>query len=191
MRKFEARDLKEVRLLLGYSVMEQLAAANSFLYTNPFMIVGWLGLASTMITFMSWWPKVDGPAWTWLMPLPALASCAVPLLFAVDWFNRAYFEHLTRQVLAREDTMSIPSYYSSAPGSGFWVLIYKKNPIGLVAVDTYQPESGLKSIEELLGRVPPPTEPTIALVRHFHMDAPYRPTFIQNDLLAHGLSKAF
>ncbi|KZO97448.1 hypothetical protein CALVIDRAFT_526626 [Calocera viscosa TUFC12733] len=101
----------------------------------------------------------------------------------------------------------------------------------------YQPESGLKSIEELvkeaeeeqaeqaekeeikekgkeqkgkkgrkdsngeeekkkldptkLARVPPPTEPTIALVRHFHMDAPYRPPLIQNDLLSHGVSKAF
>ncbi|KZT55389.1 hypothetical protein CALCODRAFT_472331 [Calocera cornea HHB12733] len=198
MRKFEPRDLKEVRLLLGYSIMEQLAAANTLLYTNPFVIVAWLALSSVMIGLMDWWPDPSGPAWTWLMPLPALASCAVPFLFAIDWLNRAYFEDLTRRVLAQEDTVDIPAYYSRAPGSGFWVLIYKGNPIGLVAKDAKgkkgkdgKKDDGKKLDHSRIAHPPAPTAPTVALVRHFHLDAPYRPTFIQNDLLAHGLSQAF
>ncbi|KZT55393.1 hypothetical protein CALCODRAFT_510176 [Calocera cornea HHB12733] len=52
-------------------------------------------------------------------------------------------------------------------------------------------DDGKKLDHSRITRPPAPTEPTIALVRHFHLDAPYCPTFIQNDLLAHGLSQAF
>ncbi|KZO92518.1 hypothetical protein CALVIDRAFT_567373 [Calocera viscosa TUFC12733] len=175
IRKFQPRDLKEVRLLLGTA--------------------SWSSLR---------------------LPTRFVQPCLLRAPHASSPRTRGHDVH--------------PFLLGAAPASVFWVVI-QKNLIGLVAVDTYQPESGLKSIEELvkeaeeeqaeqaeeskgkkekgrkdakgekeekkkldptkLGRVPPPTEPTIALVRHFHMDAPYPPTFIQNDLLAHGLSKAF
>ncbi|EJT97185.1 hypothetical protein DACRYDRAFT_25297 [Dacryopinax primogenitus] len=245
IRKFEQKDIKEVRLLLGYSTMEQLALANTLLYTNPFVIAAWLGLSSVMVTLMKWWPVVNGPLWTWLMPLPALASCAVPILFVIDWLNRAVFEHLTRLSLSREDTLDITSYYNnpSSPGTAFWVLIYKNNPIGVAATDAFKPTEELRGLDDILkeaeaevekehGKGPakkpaktkaekeaqkeehdkreaetrekvqnkiaslstaskPKQSSNCVYVRHFHLDAPYRATFIQNDLFAHALAHAF
>ncbi|KZT55387.1 hypothetical protein CALCODRAFT_484841 [Calocera cornea HHB12733] len=116
--------------------MEQPVAAKTVLRINPFVMVTCLALSSAIIALMDWCP-----VWTRLMPLPALAICAVPLPFAihlclppslaggggaapspahlltVGGLYPTYLEHFPRRILAQEDTVDISTYYSPAPGS--------------------------------------------------------------------------
>ena len=67
-------------LISGFS-----ASDGHAVYTNPLAIAIWLGLASVMIQLLGWWPGERFGWMEYLKPLPALASCAVPVMFLVDW----------------------------------------------------------------------------------------------------------
>jgi len=198
IRPFSASDLKEVRMLLGMSAMEQLAVANQRCYIHPLFLSIWVLVSCLFVQYMKWWPQWE-PRWTWLLPLPAFASSAAPFLFGIDWFNRPSFEAKLHRVLHQEDVLDIQRYYSHASGSGFFVLSFKKNPIGCVAVDTAKPQRDLRDTEDLVpgpdgtaNAVDIPKQPSsAALVRHFHLDAPYRRTGVASDLLAHAMNFAF
>ncbi|KZT52123.1 hypothetical protein CALCODRAFT_520907 [Calocera cornea HHB12733] len=51
-------------------------------------------------------------------------------------------------------------------------------------------DDGNKPDHSKIYRSPAPTEPTAALVRQLHLDPTYGSTFIQNELLTHGISQA-
>jgi len=189
-----------VQYVLGHCAMEQLGVANKQVYTSPFMLSIWVLLSAVFVQVMGWWPD---PARGWLgylSPVPSFGCFAVPLLFAVDWYNRPYFEKLLHDTLRQTDLVDIPSYYSSASGvpSAFWVLEKEGKIIGLIAVD------GSINAEQLhvptladLGPVSgkanaknakTPNSINSLFIRHFWVDEQYRQVLIQDDLLRHAIT---
>lgn len=65
-------------------------------------------------------------------------------------------------------------YYSQSPASGFWILEYGEQFIGLIALDANE-----------AGRTQG------AFIRHFYVEEAYRKTGIQDDLLNHAVKHAF
>ena len=56
-------------------------------YTNPVTISIWVLLSAIFVQYMKWWPASAEYGWvSYLRPLPALASMAVPIMFFVDWY---------------------------------------------------------------------------------------------------------
>lgn len=190
-------------MLLGMSVMEQLATANKQAYFNPVIIGSWITLSAIFVQIMNWYPKPDMGFLGYLAPLPAFASFAVPIMFGVDWLHRSYFEKQLKLQLTREDIVDIPSYYTRSSGSGFFVLSYKNVPIGCVAIDAATPDLETQGVD--LESKPEPDKKATkaskkaskrpdsdhAIIRHFHVDSPYRQTGVENDLIAHAVSHAF
>lgn len=104
IRLYEPRDDKLVRFAIGKANLSCLAVANStgmFLvdilfypllkfanvaYTNPLVLSVWIGLSCIFVQFMGWWPRpeVHGLL-SYLSPLPAFGSMAVPVMFMIDW----------------------------------------------------------------------------------------------------------
>ncbi|KDQ16879.1 hypothetical protein BOTBODRAFT_53545 [Botryobasidium botryosum FD-172 SS1] len=207
IRPFRASDLKEVRMLLGMSVMEQLASANKQAYFRPVVIGTWIALSAMFVQYMNWYPRTDVGILGYLAPLPAFASCAVPIMFGLDWLHRTYFEKQLKTLLTQEDTVDIPSFYTRSRGSGFFVLSYKNTPIGCVAIDAATPDSeitvvdlepksepdkkAVKDSPKKAKRKQPQLDAAHAVIRHFHVDSPYRQTGVENDLIAHAISHAF
>jgi len=199
IRLYEPADRKQVQYVLGLCAMEQLGVANKQVYTNPLMLSIWVFLSGIFVQFMGWWPDSDRGWLGYLSPVPAFGCFAVPLLFAVDWYNRPYFEQMLHDTLRQTDLVDIPSYYSSAFGvpSAFWTLEKEGRIIGLIAVD------GTINAEQLhvprLAELGPVSEKAnakntklsnsnSAFIRHFWVDEQYRQALIQDDLLRHAMS---
>lgn len=94
-------------------------------------------------------------------------------------FNRQDFEELTQEVLQHPDLQDIPRYYRD-PSSGFWILESGDKYVGLIAIDAMQPAKG--NSEEA---------PKTAVIRHFHVEEPYRRVKAQDDLLKFAIDYGF
>ena len=91
--------------------------------------------------------------------------------------NRPYFEDLTQEVIRHADVLNVQRYYSKPAASGFWLLEYGAEFVGLIAVDA--------SVQQQKNA------PKTALIRHFYVEEAYRRSNIQDDLLAHAINHAF
>lgn len=109
-------------------------------------------------------------------------------------------------MLSREDIVDIPSYYARSPGSGFFVLSFKNVPIGCIALDAATPDTDVPAVNLDIKQEPTDkkaakelkknkkatmVDSKHALIRHFHVDSPYRQTGVEDDLIAHALLLAF
>lgn len=92
---------------------------------------------------------------------------------------------MTQEILRRPDLADISKYYSHHPASGLWLLEYGKTFVGLIALDASQPsgKADKASKKEKL--------PKTAIIRHFHVEEPFRPSKIQDDLLKYAVDHAF
>ncbi|KAL7411726.1 hypothetical protein BDY24DRAFT_395821 [Mrakia frigida] len=145
IRPFRPSDLKQVQLLVGAGVMEQLAATNKLAYSNPTTILVWLALSFTFIHFMNWWPQPD--IWvSFFSPAFAFFLMAVPIMVAFEWQHRQYFEPLLRITLGLRDLNAIPEFYSLSPSSSFFVYSHRSAIIGCIAIDAARPGEELESI---------------------------------------------
>ncbi|KAF7347786.1 hypothetical protein MVEN_01536100 [Mycena venus] len=124
IRPIKDSDEKLVRFMVAKANMESLAAANrqgaflSFARKQP--------------------PNVLQPIIThcYLQPLPGFATIFVPLMFAIDWINRPYFENLTQDALRAPDMRgNIKEHYEKSPASGFFIVEYDEKFVGLIAID--------------------------------------------------------
>lgn len=96
--------------------------------------------------------------------------------------NRPSFEEQAQEVLRSSDLRNIPAYYSRDPGSGFWLLEYGDQFVGLIAVDASD-KPDKTSTSESKGKT--------VTIRHFYVDQTYRATNVQEDLLQHAVKHAF
>lgn len=183
IRRYEPSDEKLVRFFVGRGALEPLAVANRRGYVHPLFLGVWFALSTAMAQYLNWWPSQGHTVLKWLSPLPAFASMAVPLMFFIDWFNRNSVEDRAQVILRQRDAVDFAGYYSNAPGSDLWVLEYGKTFVGLVAID-----AGDRNGKEKSGTKQAATEATI---RHFYVDAPFRTTGIQDDLLAYAIRHTF
>jgi len=181
IRPYVTQDNKLVRFMIGKANFGVLGVANSRVYTNPIIIAIWFALSSILVQYMKWWPKPESGYFDLLRPLPAFASMAVPMMFLIDWINRPFFEDQAQEVLRSPDLRNISAYYSSNPGSGFWLLEYGDKFVGLIAIDASNKPD--KSTSEFKGKT--------ATIRHFYVDETYRTTNVQEDLLQHAVKHAF
>ena len=93
--------------------------------------------------------------------------------------NRPFFEDQAQEVLRSPDLRDISAYYSRDPGSGFWLLEYGDQFVGLIAVDA----SSKPNESESKGKT--------VTIRHFYVDEAYRVANVQEDLLQHAVNHAF
>jgi GNAT superfamily N-acetyltransferase len=79
----------------------------------------------------------------------------------------------------------ILAYYSYSPSSGFWILDYGNQFLGLIALDA--------SCDSVSTQFPSGSEAAskTAIIRHFYIDEVYRGSGIQADLLKHAVQSAF
>ncbi|KAF9481382.1 hypothetical protein BDN70DRAFT_876342 [Pholiota conissans] len=183
IRPYVEEDRKLALFMISKANFAGLATANNKTYTHPVTIAIWLALSSIFIQYMNWWPSGDFGWISYLKPFPALASLAVPVMFAVDWINRPYFEELTQEALRYGDLKDIKAYYSKNPASGFWLLELGDTFVGLIAVDASKPDVKPRKGEAV--------QPRTAVIRHFHVEENYRSSDIQNDLLEYAINHAF
>ena len=103
----------------------------------------------------------------------------------LTWFeriNRPYFEDQAQEVLRAPDLHDISAHYSRDPGSGFWLLQYGDEIIGLIAVDaSNKPDKSSASKSKGI----------TATIRHFYVSEEYRSANTQEDLLEHAVKHAF
>ncbi|KAH9946663.1 hypothetical protein B0H21DRAFT_693303 [Amylocystis lapponica] len=201
IRPYELKDLKMMRFIIGKAQMEPLAVANRKFYAHPWVLAVWVALSCIFVQLMNWWPKPEVLGFlSYLSPLPAFASVAVPLMFISDWLNRSEFEDRTQDVLRRTDLVDPKAYYSRSPSSGCWILEYDGNFVGLIAVD-----ASLDSMSDatVATNAPSPSKTksgkshdkkgtsSIAKIRHFYVEEAYRRVAFQKDLLRHAVTHAF
>lgn len=112
--------------------------------------------------------------------------------------NRPSFEKLVQNVLKGPDLSNISEYYSRSPSSGFWILDYGEQFVGLIALDAYQETLTIASSPVSQKKAPNQKErlksdgtTSTAIIRHFYVDEAYRSSGIQSDLLAHAIQIAF
>ncbi|KAJ7786376.1 hypothetical protein B0H16DRAFT_1490238, partial [Mycena metata] len=179
IRPIKDADDTLLRFMVAKANMSQLAAANRRAYYHPLVVAVWFGLSCVFVEYMHWWPKPQHGFIGYLTPFPAFASVLVPIMFAIDWVNRPYFEKLTQDALRAPDMkQNIVSYYSRSPASGFWIVDYDEGFVGLVAIDAST------------NPLDPTTSPT-AVIRHFFVQDPYPASGIQDDLLSHAIHHCF
>jgi len=142
------------------SAMETLAVANNKAYGHPMVLAIGIALSSIFVQYLGWWPRPEFGFMGYLAPFPGFAVVAVPILFAVDWHHRPFFEKEIRRFLSREDILYLTQYYSSlhTPHSRFLVLVWSKRPIGYIAVDAAAPDDDLSNLEDE-ERLPSPDGP--------------------------------
>ncbi|KAK7064181.1 hypothetical protein R3P38DRAFT_2822905 [Favolaschia claudopus] len=183
MRPIQDSDEKLVRFMIAKSNMEPLAVANRRTYYHPIYIAVWLVCSSVFMEFMNWYPKPEHGWIGYLQPLPAFGTLFVPLMFAVDWVNRPYFENRTQEVLRAPDLRgNIKAYYSRSLASGFWIVEFDGKFVGLIAIDASVGEEAVK---------PRTTTSEIATIRHFYVQEPYPAAGIQDDMLSHAVDHCF
>ncbi|KAI9063017.1 hypothetical protein FKP32DRAFT_1592982 [Trametes sanguinea] len=198
IRPVEVSDQKRIRFVVGKAEMEPIAIANSRLYSNPLVISLWIGLSCVFVEYMNWWPKPEHGLLGYLAPLPAFGALSVVLMFAIDWLNRWDFDDRSNHVLRRPDLVDIPAYYSRSPSSGFWILEWGDRFVGMIALDA-SPDAeadeqvALGSVKKDRAGQVKMTKGTskVATIRHFHVEEPYRPAGMQDDLLSYALKHAF
>lgn len=106
--------------------------------------------------------------------------------------NRPFFEKLASDTLLRPDIPDIRSYYKRSPASGFWILEYGANFVGLIALDaSIDSESDRLASKETIAKAKKKGTSRIAKIRHFYVEEPYRVAGIQKDLLDHAVRHAF
>jgi len=182
IRPYETKDSRVVRFMIGKANFGVLAVANNRAYTHPIILAIWVALSSVFVQYMKWWPKSHAGLSDYLKVVPAFAAMAVPVMFLIDWINRPYFEEQAQEVLRASDLRDILAHYSRDPGSGFWLLEYGDQIIGLIAVDaSNKPDKA--SASKSKGKT--------ATIRHFNVDEAYRAANIQEDLLEHAVKHAF
>ncbi|EPQ60773.1 hypothetical protein GLOTRDRAFT_68702 [Gloeophyllum trabeum ATCC 11539] len=185
-------DDKLVRFVLGKAYMGLLAEANQRAYFHPLMIASWVAMSCIFIQVMHWWPDYDAFGWlSFLKPLPAFASMAVPFMFFIDWRNRPAFEKLTQNTLRKPDIFDIASYYSRSPASGLWILEYGQSFVGLIAVDASPDSTSEITISADTTCEFTSGTSAVATIRHFHVEEKYRKSGVQDDLLEHALRRTF
>ncbi|OSD03483.1 hypothetical protein PYCCODRAFT_1451615 [Trametes coccinea BRFM310] len=198
IRPVEASDQKRIRFVVGKAEMEPIAIANRKLYSNPLVISLWIGVSCVFIEYMNWWPKPEHGLLGYLAPLPAFGALSVVLMFAIDWLNRWDFDDRSNHVLRRPDLVDIPTYYSRSPSSGCWILEWGGRFVGMIALDASPDADADEQVtpgsvkKDRSGQVKM-TKGTakVATIRHFHVEEPYRPAGMQNDLLSYALKHAF
>jgi hypothetical protein len=85
------------------------------------------------------------------------------------------------------------SHYSLSPSSGFWILEYGELIVGFIAIDAAK-STPAPSLADPKGFVPAQkTKGTssVATIRHFYVDEPYRIAGMQDDLLNHAVRHTF
>lgn len=93
--------------------------------------------------------------------------------------------------------IDILGYYSRSPSSGFWMLDYDNQFLGLIALDasyesvSTQADSLEKSTENTNEAAMQKGSGKTAIIRHFYVDEVYRSSGIQADLLKHAVKFAF
>ncbi|KAJ7487658.1 hypothetical protein B0H11DRAFT_2014324 [Mycena galericulata] len=177
IRPFKDSDDKLAHFMVAKANMEQLASANRRAGYHPLFLAAWFAFASALIQYMQWWPDPQIGWLSYIRPLPLFACTFLPLLFAMDWINRPYFEKLTQNVLRAPDMRDILGHYSRSPASGFWILEFDGHFVGLIALDASIDDASNTS--------------HIATIRHFYVQEPYPASGIQNDLLSHAVNHCF
>ncbi|KAJ7783839.1 hypothetical protein DFH07DRAFT_789294 [Mycena maculata] len=174
IRPFKTEDDKLARFMVAKSNMEQLAMANRRAKYHPLFLGAWVAFAAILVKYMQWWPDLQTGLFSYLRPLPILAATFLPLMFAMDWINRPYFEQLTQDVLRAPDMRDVKGHYSRAPGSGFWILEFGQQFVGLIALDASADDTS-----------------RTAIIRHFYVQEPYPSSGIASDLLSHAVDRCF
>jgi predicted GNAT family acetyltransferase len=106
--------------------------------------------------------------------------------------NRPYFEKQIQVVLRRRDMANLGTHYSLAPSSGFWILEFNGHIIGIIAIDASpEPDESSADQEKKGKKKKTPEQSSVAIIRHFYVDEQYRPSGVQDDLLAHAVKHAF
>ncbi|KAH7883638.1 hypothetical protein F5I97DRAFT_1813751 [Phlebopus sp. FC_14] len=201
IRPYHPDDEKLVKFTIGKAAMEGLAVANRRAAMHPLTVSIWIALSCIMVELLGWWPKPEFGQLGFLSPLPAFGCWGVPILFAIDWINRPYFEELVTDVLHRPDLADIEKYYTRSRSSGFFILEHDNNFIGFIAVDASKDSQSVHSLikkgEE--GKVVQPNlkdllsdgTSSMATIRHFYVEEPYRKAGAQDDLLRFALRHSF
>ncbi|KAG1757527.1 hypothetical protein EDB19DRAFT_1622872 [Suillus lakei] len=198
IRLYEASDDKLVKFSIGKASMEGLAVANRSSFFHPFTLSAWVALSCIMIQYLDWWPKPEYGFLGYLPPLPAFGCWGAVVLYLMDWFNRPYFEDASLDLLRRPDVADIANYYRRSPSSGFFILEYSGKFVGLIAIDASKDS---ESQDTLMDKGKPSSlkskhtisqgTSSVATIRHFYIEEPYRRAGIQKDLLAHAIQHAF
>ncbi|KAI0030671.1 hypothetical protein K488DRAFT_79531 [Vararia minispora EC-137] len=200
IRNYAAGDEKEVRFMLGQSQMENLAFANNRLYFHPVTMAIWLATSAAFAQWMGWLPpKPEHGLFGYVSLLPAVFSCAVPMMFFIDWCNRSSVEARTENTLRRPDMLDIPTYYARSPASGFFILQWGDKIIGLAAVDaSYNSTNdtpltkGVKlDAQQTKDLLTGKGTSKVVTIRHFFSEEGYRSAGIEEDLIQNAIRKAF
>ena len=93
------------------------------------------------------------------------------------------------------DLADSEAYYSRSPASGLWILEYNERFVGLIAVDASSDSASTdipfspndKDKKKLSSK----GTSSLATIRHFYVEEPYRTTLVQDDLLKCALKYAF
>ncbi|KAF9460849.1 hypothetical protein BDZ94DRAFT_1265273, partial [Collybia nuda] len=191
IRHYKPTDDKLVHFIVGKSNMESLAAANRQACAHPLTLSIWLALSAILTDFMHLWPTERHGLLGYLTPVPIMAATAVPIMFLIDWLNRPPFEQRVQAALKGPDLSNISEYYSQSPSSGLWILDYKEQFVGLIALDAFQGTPAMS--KTTLGKRAQKSSgvASTATIRHFYVDEAYRDSGIQADLLDHAVRVAF
>lgn len=115
-------------------------------------------------------------------------------------FNRSGFDDTNQKILYSRDLVDMISYYTRSPASAFWILELGTNFVGLIAVDA---STDSQTEEVITPSSAPPVKTKdghikyskgtsdVATIRHFYVMEPYRKVDVQDDILAHAVSKTF
>jgi len=202
IRPYKPEDEKLVKFTLGLAAMEGLAMANKRATFHPLTLSLWVGLSCIMIQLLDWWPKPEYRWLGWLLPLPAFGCWGVPLLFGIDWINRPYFEDVASNLMRRPDFADLQKYYVRSPSSGLFILEYGTKFIGLIAVDaskdsqSEQPfvkknEQGRDVLADKTKNFYAKGTSSVATIRHFYVEEPFRKSDVQHDILAFAVHHVF
>lgn len=114
--------------------------------------------------------------------------------------NRPSIEENTENVLRRPDLFKPDQYYTRSPSSGFYLLSISDKIIGLIALDASKsstsdssitPSSATPSATERKQMLESKGTATVATIRHFFVEEPYRPAKPEDDLLQFAVKNAF
>lgn len=199
IRLYEPSDDRLVKFSIGKASMECLAVANRSAFFHPFTLSAWVALSCIMIQYLDWWFRPEYGFLGYLTPLPAFGCWGAVILYLVDWFNRSHFEDASLDLLRRPDVADIANYYRRSPSSGLFILEYSGKFVGLIAIDASkdsQSQDTLMVKEKLTSSLKskhtmPQGTSSVATIRHFYIEEPYRKAGIQKDLLAHAIQHAF